>query len=77
MIWHIFYTKCRILNIKSHEIANCVYCCNAKISAYKCIGANSLDDFEENVSFTENVGTDKKGFSYEGRDVITFSCASY
>nr|XP_034329406.1 uncharacterized protein LOC105338860 isoform X2 [Crassostrea gigas] len=32
---------------------------------YKCIGANSLDDFEEKVSFTANVGTDKKGFSYE------------
>eukprot|EP00105_Crassostrea_gigas_P035545 XP_019919693.1 PREDICTED: ankyrin repeat and SOCS box protein 3-like [Crassostrea gigas] len=34
---------------------------------YKCIGANSLDDFEEKVSFTANDGTDKKGFSYEER----------
>lgn len=62
--------------IKSLDSELCLLC-NAKISAYKCIGANSLDDFEEKVSFTANVGTDKKGFSYEGRDVITFSCASY
>lgn len=56
---------------------NCLYFCNAIISAYKCIGANSLDDFEEKVLFTANVGTDKKDFSYEGRDVFAFSCVSY
>eukprot|EP00105_Crassostrea_gigas_P035546 XP_019919694.1 PREDICTED: uncharacterized protein LOC105320458 [Crassostrea gigas] len=44
---------------------------------YKCIGSNSLDDFEENVSFTANDGSDKKDFSYEGRDVITFLCVPF
>lgn len=47
------------------------------ISANKrCIGAKSLDDFEEKVSFTANVGTVKKDFSHKGRDVpvIAFSC---
>lgn len=42
----------------------------------RCIGAKSLDDFEEKVSFTANVGTVKKDFSHKGRDVpvIAFSC---
>lgn len=31
---------------------------------------------EEKESFSANIGTDKKDFSYEGRNVIAFSCSS-
>lgn len=47
------------------------------MSAYKrCIGGKSQDDFEEKESLRANVGTYKKDFSYEGKNVIAFSCRS-
>lgn len=75
MIYY-FNSECRILHVLSHLIANCLYFCNDKISAYKrCIGVKNQDDMKEKESFTANIGIDED-FSYEGRDAIAFSYCS-
>lgn len=77
MIYY-FNSECRILHVSSHLIANCLYFCNDKISAYKrCIGEKNQDDMKEKESFTANIGRDKD-ISCEGRDVnvISFSYCS-